>query len=383
MDKKDYCQSIRKCPVCFGQRAIKLTQMDYGISNGLPLSYDIVRCDSCSMIYNDFSASKEYFLNYYQQCGKYSDENQLGGGGLSAEEMIIWNHYFSVLQPFLQPDNAILDVGCGKGGLLQVIKNHGFNNLWAVEPSVQCIKNLRENDINAFGDWKELEGKKFDVIISSAVFEHLTDPREMMELFLQKLTDRGILMISVPDVKSYRKYTEAPFYFFDREHINHFSVDSLKLLCSIYSMEPEHLQIFTYPAGGAIKFRSDILGVFKRNIPESNGAIEEYISLCSQKKIHLPEEAAACKNIFLWGIGAYAETLLRSGIFTKCGNVFLLDKDVTKQGKVICGKTIHAPEYLQQFAPDESAVIITSVLYKDKIISALNDMHFTGKYFII
>ena len=122
----------------------------------------------------------------------------------------------------------------------------------------------------------------------------------MMELFLQKLTDRGILMISVPDVKSYRKYTEAPFYFFDREHINHFSVDSLKLLCSIYSMEPEHLQIFTYPAGGAIKFRSDILGVFKRNIPESNGAIEEYISLCSQKKIHLPEEAAACKNIFLW-----------------------------------------------------------------------------------
>ena len=383
MNKKDLSLTLRKCPVCFDHHALLLAKMDYCGENGLPLHYDIVRCASCSMIYNDFSEADADFNMYYQHSGKYSDENQVGGGGLSDLESDVWRNYFKQLLPYMHSDCSIIDVGCGKGGFLQTLKQHGFNNLWAVEPSAQCVEKLCKNGINAFQDWQKLGGQKFDIIVSSAVFEHLVNPREMLDLFCQKLTDNGILMLSVPDASSYCKYTDAPFYYFDREHINHFTIDSLKLLCSIHSFVPEMLHITKTPNIGQAKFYHDILGVFKRVIPESTATVDTYISRCNEQKkcMSLPDGIKDFKNVFLWGIGAYAENLLFSGMFDNFPNVILLDKDISKQGSLIYGKTVYSPQYLMSFAGEESAVIITSVLYRDKIISELKEMNFSGKYF--
>ncbi|MBE6389121.1 MAG: class I SAM-dependent methyltransferase [Lentisphaerae bacterium] len=381
MSEKDLFLTLRKCPVCFNHHAFLLAEMNYCGNNGLPLHYDIVRCQTCSMIYNNFSEPESVFNAYYQQCGKYADENQVGGGGLSAEESLVWESYVKLLQPFLSPENSILEVGCGKGGLLKVLDQHGFHDLWAVEPSVSCVKNLCSGGINAFPDWEQLAGKKFDLIIAHAVLEHLPDPRQMMELFVSHLADGGLLMLGVPDADSYYRYTNAPFYYFDREHINHFTVSTLKKLCSIFSFVPQILQVSENPCIGPVKFHRDIIGVFKRESALSS--VDEYIRKCSEKKVSVPPEIFNYDQVFLWGIGAYAENLLLSGVFDRCKDLYLLDKNPAKQMEVIGGKKVYPPEYLLDFNSKNTVVVITSVLYQDMIADELAVMGFVGKCIIL
>lgn len=380
MKSEKICRPLRKCPVCSGESAELLVPMDYCGDNGLPLHYDIVCCNSCSMVYNDFAATQADFDAYYRQCGKYSDADQLGGGGLSPEEAAVWERYRELLESYLHPDMAILEIGCGKGGFLQTLKKYGFHNLWAVEPSAGCVEQLNRNGIRAFPDWENLRERKFDIIISNAVLEHLVEPRKMMELFQRQLTADGILMLGVPDAGSYCRYTGAPFYYFDREHINHFTVDSLKLLCAMYSFEPQCLHIAENPTVGMMKFHYDIVGIFKKQFSASSSAIRRYVAECSTEKNVVPEELFRYRQVFLWGIGAYAENLLRSGFFDRCENIHLLDKNSAKQAEIIAGKKVHPPEYLLNFPSSESVVLITSVLYQNMIIAELKAMGFSGKY---
>ena len=72
-----------------------------------------------------------------------------------------------------------------------------------------------------------------------------------------------------------------------------------------------------------------------------------------------------------------------AGYFKTAENLHLLDVDISKQGKKIFGKTVEPPETLLDFDPEKSAVVITSVLYKDKIIKLLQSMGFRGKYYTV
>ena len=68
--------------------------------------------------------------------------------------------------------------------------------------------------------------------------------------------------------------------------------------------------------------------------------------------------------------------------FNAAKDLHFLDVDVSKQGKEILGKIVEPPESLLNSDPEKSAVVITSVLYKDKIIESLQAMGFRGKYYM-
>ena len=277
----------------------------------------------------------------------------------------------------------ILEVGCGKGGFMNILKKYGYHNLYGLEKSIECIHHLRKENFQIFDDWQQIENEKFDLVIANAVFEHLPDPRQMMRNITEHLTDNGLLFITVPDADSYCKYDSAPFYYFDREHINHFTSQSLQLLASLHSFLPLSVQIVQNKSIGPMQFHYDIAGIFQLKKAEMTESVKHYIISCGKKKIHVPAEIFSAEHVFLWGIGAFAENLLYGGYFNFAKNLHLLDIDLSKQGKLILGKRIEAPETLLTFNNETSAVVITSVLYQGKIIETLKNMGFNGKYYTV
>jgi SAM-dependent methyltransferase len=65
-------------------------------------------------------------------------------------------------------------------------------------------------------------GRQFDLIVLSHVAEHLRD-LDWLPRLATLLAPGGRLYIEVPDPRGYRCDPRPPYYYFDSEHINHFS----------------------------------------------------------------------------------------------------------------------------------------------------------------
>ena len=167
MMKKNIVAVHRPCPLCKNQTAELLHSIDYtvGSQNVLPCHYDIVCCDSCSFVYNDYSEADTVFDRHYAESRKYSDQALFGGGGLSMEETLMWEQYCQMISAYLRPDMRILEVGCGKGGFLETLRNHGFAGLSGLEQSAECIQILRRKKFQTFENWRQIENMKFDIFI--------------------------------------------------------------------------------------------------------------------------------------------------------------------------------------------------------------------------
>ena len=373
----------RKCPVCGGGRGELLHALDFPEAgfDVLPKHYDIVCCGACSFVYNDYEEPDSVFAKHYAESRKYSDPALFGGGGLSPEERQMWERNYRSVASHVRPDMKVLEIGCGKGGFLTTLRRHGFRDLAGLEQSAECLSILRADGIETFDAWPQ--DRTFDLVVAFSVFEHLPDPRRMMREIAGHLNENGLFVVTVPDADSYRKYDAVPFYYFDREHINHFTVHSLKQLCSLHSFSPLSVRVVRNKTIGPMKFHYDIAGVFQLKKGDLTKPVKDYVASCGRKKFVVPPEIFSSDHVFLWGIGALAESLLCAGHFEAVKNLHLLDADLSKQGKTVCGLVIEAPEVLSEFNGENSSVIVTSVLYESKIIELLKSMGFAGKYFTV
>jgi SAM-dependent methyltransferase len=113
----------------------------------------------------------------------------------------------SVKRARIPRDATILDVGCGSGDLLLLLRSLGFHKLTGADPFVA-------NDIayaNGVEVWKKdlaEISRKFDVIMSHHSFEHMTDPNQILLHAARLLNPGGWIIIRVPIAGSYawKKY---------------------------------------------------------------------------------------------------------------------------------------------------------------------------------
>lgn len=155
--------------------------------------------------------------------------------------------------PFIKPANiqkndAILDIGCGTGRLLQRMAMGGFSDLTGLDPYIsQDITydsgvHIIKQDITDFSSQTK---KKFRLIMLHHSFEHMPNPHEVIYSLTSLLDKDGILLIRVPLVDSYawRTYKEnwvqldAPrhFYLHTKKSMGLlFSKAGLKLETTLY-----------------------------------------------------------------------------------------------------------------------------------------------------
>lgn len=101
----------------------------------------------------------------------------------------------------------VLDVGCGQGRLLGVLRSRGVRNLagvgWdiAVPPLSLGFKKI---DLSQAGWAAALEGRRYDWVASTEVIEHLVNPFQYLSEMRRLVAEDGRLLLTFPNVHNLR-----------------------------------------------------------------------------------------------------------------------------------------------------------------------------------
>jgi 2-polyprenyl-3-methyl-5-hydroxy-6-metoxy-1,4-benzoquinol methylase len=99
----------------------------------------------------------------------------------------------------------LLDVGCGSGTLLGLLKKRGFHSTGLDFSAEAADVAERENGVRVIvGSLKQaaLPERSFDIVTLFHVMEHVTDPRQVLSEVSRILKSDGVLVLQVPNIDS-------------------------------------------------------------------------------------------------------------------------------------------------------------------------------------
>jgi 2-polyprenyl-3-methyl-5-hydroxy-6-metoxy-1,4-benzoquinol methylase len=129
-------------------------------------------------------------------------------------------------------EGAILDVGCGFGLLLHLLRQAGYRNLTGIETSPEQVNAAHALGIDCVrsGDLikalREGKSQRFDVIVAFDVLEHFTKDEilNILDLVYNALKPGGTLLLHVPNGEA---IFSGKIFFGDFTHQTAFTAKSL------------------------------------------------------------------------------------------------------------------------------------------------------------
>lgn len=130
--------------------------------------------------------------------------------------------------------SKLLDFGAGTGDFLQVAENKGWK-VYGVEPNEQARKLAKKKGLDLLSSLEESKASQFDVITLWHVLEHVPNLKETLNQLQTLLKPEGILVIAVPNYKSWdaKKYKEFWAAYDVPRHLWHFDREVMKQLFPI------------------------------------------------------------------------------------------------------------------------------------------------------
>jgi hypothetical protein len=185
-----------------------------------------VACAACDFTYADTPAAQADYDHYYQQLAKYGGPTGTGAGQNPADQQRLEQLADRLENLLPGKDAAILDIGCG-------LADCSRRSTPAATPGPKGWTRIRPRSPQPAPEasryvqaWPPslppFTRARFDLIVLSHVAEHLRD-LDWLDNLPRLLDPRGTLYIEVPDPRGYDCIHRPPLYYFDSEHINHFS----------------------------------------------------------------------------------------------------------------------------------------------------------------
>jgi len=140
--------------------------------------------------------------------------------------------------------DTVLEVGCAAGGFGHQLKERGVREVWGVELFESAAQQAQEVlDKVLIGDIADLidqlpEGY-FDLVIFNDVLEHLVDPFTVLARIKSKLSGRGMVVSSIPNIRYYPTLSDLVLHrmweyqesgILDRTHLRFFTTRSIHLM---------------------------------------------------------------------------------------------------------------------------------------------------------
>ena len=150
------------------------------------------------------------------------------------------NQKLKLINSFNTSEKTILDVGAGTGDFLKTCKKNNWI-VSGVEPSEKARNFAIKKDIYLKEDISKYEGIQYDVISLWHVLEHIPNLIEYINQLKKLLKPNGVLIIAVPNYKSYdaKHYKEFWAAYDVPRHLWHFSKTSITKLFSLIEMKVE------------------------------------------------------------------------------------------------------------------------------------------------
>ena len=114
----------RTCPICDCNDGKKLYEINFAKAKSefIPEHYDIVYCANCGFVFSDSEWTQKDYDRYYSTTQKYLYMYSDKHGGVSEHETKKYNEQIDRIEKYISKDANILEIGCGKGGLLMNLK---------------------------------------------------------------------------------------------------------------------------------------------------------------------------------------------------------------------------------------------------------------------
>ena len=170
-------------------------------------------CNSCEVIFK----SLECYQSIAEQKERYdlhnNDENDEG-----------YRAYFQRFLDFVLPQvedvKTALDFGCGRSTLLANILN-------SINVATDAYDPIYHSDI-------PYDSKKYDLILSTEVFEHLHDPKAVFDTLVGLLYPGGYLAIQTQFHPRNTEAFKSWYYHKDPTHIVFFTPQTFRQLAAMY-----------------------------------------------------------------------------------------------------------------------------------------------------
>lgn len=325
----------------------------------LPRHTVICRCSACSCVYANSDALPEHYLQHYQSNSIYADAGLRQGAGLDVNDHQRLEKVGARIASRLNQNSLVIDIGAGTGGLLRHLVDRFGCRVLGMDPDPACVQSMQRQGIPSVAatldDLPANWNGKADVVVLSHVLEHLWSAQKGLQAALRLLAPGGCIYVETPDAARYADYPNAVFYYFDPEHINHFSMEGLRNL-AVYSLascidagesEINLADGTQYPVCWALIVGAQSPCSIKQD--RTSLDIERYVrqqeALCTQWRFALLQELKKIQGDYLiWGVGSQSQRALASSGLDHTRIRAFVDSDVAKQGRFLLGKPIYAPE---------------------------------------
>ncbi len=173
-------------------------------------------CTSCEYIFK----SPKCYQDLETQKERYNlHENNEEDEGYRA----YFQRFLDFVLPHVDNVKTALDFGCGRTSLLaQLLEDEGI--------ACDYYDPIYHPDTLD-------EKKRYDLIVSTEVFEHLHQPREVFAQLLEKLKSGGYLAIQTEFHSNEQVSFQQWWYPQDETHIIFFRAKTFRVLCKIYGCQ--------------------------------------------------------------------------------------------------------------------------------------------------
>lgn len=139
----------------------------------------------------DISGDEEFYAYLQNKVGYYAHWR--------------WEHQITSSQ--IEPQQKILEIGCGTGEFLERVKQEKKAECVGLELNQQAINKSKCKELEMYNQTIEQHaannGNKYDVVCSFQVLEHVTDVKSFLESSITCLKEKGLLIIGVPNNNPY------------------------------------------------------------------------------------------------------------------------------------------------------------------------------------
>jgi 2-polyprenyl-3-methyl-5-hydroxy-6-metoxy-1,4-benzoquinol methylase len=341
-------------------------------------------CYQCGLVRQE--ANNTYSddrLNYYYQ---QTYRTPINPASITKEDIRLENAYkrLEFIKKF-KPEGNLLEIGFGDGVFLNVAaRNYTCTGL---DPSAgyNFVKDhLKQNGVEVLDTSIEQfdSTRKFDVICSFLVLEHIKDPLAFLNHQLRQLAPDGALIIEVPDIRRYVFFNSETLL--THEHVYHYCLESLTSVLEKLNVE------LIGSSNNNVSYGFSQIAAFKVSKDKKSGALtnpiggfkvlKEFQSFFEIRNSYrhkmtktLAEITAQNNSVAIYGTGfLFNYAVNQCGLdLTKVS--YILDDTKDKIGTLYNNKEIKPLTFIKNYQPD--TVIIFSEMFfeplKQKVIEVL------------
>lgn len=167
-------------------------------------------------------------------------------------------HRSDILQLIPSRVKTVLDIGCSNGSLGETIRRNkqvevtGIENNEAMASDASLkLNRVIFNDIETLSFANEFQGSTFDCIIFADILEHLKDPWAILTRCRLLLSEKGVVIASIPNIRHYTSLIELavkgnwPYRdrgIHDKTHLRFFTLKTIRQMFESAGLEIKHLR---------------------------------------------------------------------------------------------------------------------------------------------